>query len=364
MGIVGGRFRKLGLGVASAALGAALMAGPAKAEPVITEATGANAAAIQAEFDAFASQFDQRISWDGGRPDPPAFSGSHLIADPFFMPEGQFRGPRGVVVRSPARGFKMSSDPDPALAGTPADVPPNYGGINPTYTSTFAPFSAPRLFTPIDSNTYDVEFVLNGTDDPAGTSGFGVVFSDVNVDGQTSIEYFAPNGRSFGSFDVPATNGDQTFSFLGVGFDEGEQIGSVRITNGTAAIAEGVNDIDQGGTNDLVVNDDFLLAETVPADLRPPRAPKIRRRAAPDRKEQSRRARFRFRTRQETECRLTKKGKTNRREKRRDQWRPCDSPQRYKRLRPGKYVFKVRAIDPSLNTSKPARWSWKVQKRR
>jgi hypothetical protein len=57
----------------------------------------------------------------------------------------------------------------------------------------------------------------------------------------------------------------QSFSFLGVSFNAGEQIGKVRITSGNsplgAAISEG-----PGSNADLVVMDDFIYAEpkTVP----------------------------------------------------------------------------------------------------
>ena len=65
---------------------------------------------------------------------------------------------------------------------------------------------------------------------PADTNAFGVVFSDVDVAGPTTMQYFAPDGSSLGTFPVPATAGAQTFSFLGVIFDAGERIARVRIT--------------------------------------------------------------------------------------------------------------------------------------
>jgi hypothetical protein len=47
---------------------------------------------------------------------------------------------------------------------------------------------------------------------------------------------------------------------LGVFFNAGEEIGSVTITSGTAALAMGTNDNPGGGIN-LVVMDDFLYGE-------------------------------------------------------------------------------------------------------
>jgi hypothetical protein len=42
----------------------------------------------------------------------------------------------------------------------------------------------------------------------------------------------------------------------------------------------------------------------------------------------------------------------------------CTSPALYKKLKPGKYTFTVRAYDAALNASLPAAWSWKVVKKK
>src|SRR5262249_59899348 len=52
----------------------------------------------------------------------------------------------------------------------------------------------------------------------------------------------------------------ETFSFLGVSFNAGEQVGRVRITNGNAALGTGITD-QNGNARDLVVMDDFLYGE-------------------------------------------------------------------------------------------------------
>jgi hypothetical protein len=51
-------------------------------------------------------------------------------------------------------------------------------------------------------------------------------------------------------------------SFLGVTFNAGEKIASIRITTGTDPLAPGINDNPTAGI-DLVVMDDFLYAEPV-----------------------------------------------------------------------------------------------------
>jgi hypothetical protein len=236
------------------ALTAFATAAPASAAPkfAVTQATGANAAAIQPAVTAFRTDLGsaacvvgsscRNIGWDGV-PDE--------RADPAFMPEGQFRA-AGALFTTPGTGVQVSGD-----TSTPFADPdlPDFGETNPTYIDAFEAFSAPRLFTSIGSNVIDTRFVVPDTDTPADTNGFGVVFSDVNVEGPTTMQYFDRKGKSLGTFVVPATAGQQTFSFLGVIFDK-KRIARVRITQGEAALAPGVNDL---APADLVVTDDFIF---------------------------------------------------------------------------------------------------------
>jgi hypothetical protein len=246
--------------IAGAVLAASLLAAvPASAAPVVRQATGANAAAITATNAAFEEEVGtvncpamsgcRRIVWDGV-PD--------IRSDPAFMPEGQFRGV-GALFTTPGTGVQVSAD-DNTADPPPFDDPDqiDFSGINPTYLGQFQPFSAQRLFTSIGSNVIDTRFVVAGTDTPADTNAFGVVFGDVNVAGPTTMQYFAPDGSSLGIFTVPATPGDETFSFLGVIFDAGERIARVRITQGGAPLAPEVNDL---APADLVVTDNFVFGE-------------------------------------------------------------------------------------------------------
>jgi hypothetical protein len=70
-------------------------------------------------------------------------------------------------------------------------APANFSDINPGYATAFAPFSVPRLFRSVGTNVFDTVFVLPGTDTPATTNAFGVVFSDVGVSGPTKLDYTA-----------------------------------------------------------------------------------------------------------------------------------------------------------------------------
>lgn len=236
----------------------------ASAAPVIFSAAGANAAAIQAQVDAFRNQLGnpnngnvagplaggrREINWDGGV--PPATNTA-----PGGTPFTVFQNTRGGTFTTPGTGFLQ----------TPVNTP-EFLAINPTYGTTFAAFSPLRVFTPVGSNILDATFSIPGTGGavPAFVSGFGAVFSDVDLANVTSLQFFDVGGQSLGTFFAPAFAGNQTFSFLGVFFNAGEQIARVRITNGTTAL--GPTD---GGSIDVVVMDDFFYSEPQAAPVPEP----------------------------------------------------------------------------------------------
>ena len=187
----------------------------------------------------------REINWDGV---PDALSAANNLPANFF----NVNSPRGAVFETPGTGFQVSAN-----AGI---APVEFGNIDPSYTSTFAVFSPQRLFTALGSNVVDVLFFVPGTNIPAAVSGFGAVFTDVDLANTTSIQYFTPGNASLGTFSVPAIVGSETLSFLGVSFNAGEQVGRVRITNGNIALGAGITD-QNGNTRDVVVMDDFLYSE-------------------------------------------------------------------------------------------------------
>ena len=199
----------------------------------------------------------REINWDGV---PAAASAPNLLPPNFF----NVNSPRGVLFSTPGSGFEVSGATTDAGAGQPAAA--NFGNINASYTATFQPFSAQRLFTALDSSITDVTFFVPGTSIPTTVSAFGSIFSDVDVTGSTTLQFFDPANTSLGTFIVPAgTLSNQSFSFLGVSFNAGEQIGKVRITSGNSPLGAGISE-GPGSNADLVVMDDFIYAEpkTVP----------------------------------------------------------------------------------------------------
>ena len=236
------------------------VAGQASAQ-LVRSASGANAAAIQSAVDAFRADLGtlnpnvagtfgsgrREINWDAV---PDAFSSPNPFPSGFF----NANSPRGVVVSTPGTGFQNSAN---AASGTSV----RFGNLNPAFTTQFGVFSPQRLFTPVGSVYTDVNFFVAGSSTPGATRGFGVVFTDVDIAGSARIELFK-GADSLGTFDAPAFAGNAGLSFIGVSIGSAS-ITRVRITSGSRALSAGVNESLPG--TDLVVMDDFIFGETVPA---------------------------------------------------------------------------------------------------
>ncbi len=219
---------------------------------------GATAASIQAQVDAFRTALGnpnnannagplasgrREINWDGGGATVAATSGPTLTA---------FQNTRGATLTTPGTGFLQTPLTDVALTG-----------INAAYATTFGAFSPVRIFTPTGSNITDVTFSLPGTNGatPAIVTGFGAVFSDVDLANTTKMEFFNRSGSSIFALNSPQdTTVDGGLSFIGARANAGERIARVRITTGNAAL--GPTDTN-GNPNDVVVMDDFLYSEPV-----------------------------------------------------------------------------------------------------
>lgn len=74
---------------------------------------------------------------------------------------------------------------------------PEFLAINPAYGATFQSFSPVRIFTPLGSNILDATFSVPGSDaaTPALVTGFGSIFSDVDLANTTSIQFFDANNN-------------------------------------------------------------------------------------------------------------------------------------------------------------------------
>ena len=193
------------------------------------------------------------INWDGV---PDSFSAPNNLPSDFF----NTTSPRGAEFLTSGTGVQVSANSGIA--------PVEFDNINSTYSSTFGVFSAQRLFTPLESNIVDVSFFIPGTSTPALVSGFGAIFTDVDLTHSTKIEFFDATNNSLGIFSVPVgTVESESLSFLGVFFTEGSIISHVQITSGNTAFGAQINDgtiIGSDSVADLVVMDDFIYAAPVP----------------------------------------------------------------------------------------------------
>lgn len=138
-----------------------------------------------------------------------------------------------------------------------------FAEINPTYANEFKAFSPKVMFSAIGSNVIDASFHIPGVATAGLVTGFGAVFSDVDLDQVTSIEPIDVNGRSLGRFFVPRRSDVNSLSFLGFKFDAAI-VARVRIVCGNGMLAPGTNDVSDGGNADLVVVDNFIYGEPQP----------------------------------------------------------------------------------------------------
>src|SRR5262245_15912925 len=230
--------------------------GEAWAGQVVREASGPTTASIQAAVDQFRADLGanngvtagsqpggrREINWDGGGAGAaPTIDGSPLL---------RFAA-RGATFLTSGTGFETSGAPSP-----------EFGDLNPSYSALFTTFSSPRLFTALNSNEMDVVFNVPGnTAVPAGVTGFGAVFTDVDSATSTRLQFFAPDGALLFERAVPAATGNETLSFLGVSFNRGEIVGRVRIVSGNGALGP-----NETGALDLVAMDDFIYGEPVSTD--------------------------------------------------------------------------------------------------
>jgi hypothetical protein len=253
----------LGTAIATFSFAGASTAEAAAKTFVVVKAAGPKAQNIQKAVDIY-----RKILGDLNPNDPGTFKkGRREInwdgvpdenSDPFLFPGDFFNQPtpgraRGAEFFTPSKKLLVSTDDD-----NPKKRPVEYGGINPTYPHEFGVFSPQRLFTALGhKNIVDVHFFIPGSKTRATTTGFGAVFTDVDLNGKTSIEYYDRWGKRLHKQWVPAWPGKAGLSFAGAAFKDAV-VWKVRITSGTIGL--GPHDDPKRG-KDVVVMDDFIYGE-------------------------------------------------------------------------------------------------------
>ena|SRR2546423_4885306 len=182
----------------------------------------------------------REISWDGVGANP--FDNRNDFPAAFFNSNVK----SGAVFTTPGTGFRNDST--------------TFVDINAEYANEFGSFSPTKIFSPVGVNVMDVDFQVAGQPTPAQVTGFGAVFSDVDIADKTTIEFFDKDGASIGKIAAPIRSDAAGFSFVGAKFQDAI-VARVRITLGTGALGANVNDISAGGQLDLVVADNFIYGE-------------------------------------------------------------------------------------------------------
>src|SRR2546426_2413427 len=140
----------------------------------------------------------REINWDGAAAIP--FNNRNDFPADFFNTTVK----AGAVFTTPGTGFRNDST--------------LFSEINPDYATQFLFFTAPNVFAPIGSNQFDQSFQVAGQPTPAVVRGFGVVFSDVDLADQTTIQLFRQDGSSLGTYSAPVRADEGGVSFVGVTF--------------------------------------------------------------------------------------------------------------------------------------------------
>ena len=187
----------------------------------------------------------REINWDGV---PAALTNVDTFPATFFNVNSK----RGAVFSTPGTGLRVDSSA--------------FASVNAAYADQFKAFSPKKLFMAVGSNQVAVDFKVVGTTTTGLVKGFGVVFSDVDKAAATRVEYFDANGVEIASIASPAQLGAQQFTFVGAVF-ESAIVARVLITSGEAALSATITDLSAGGTNDVVVMDDFVYGEPQPLSL-------------------------------------------------------------------------------------------------
>src|ERR1700730_1662896 len=248
------------------AVAAVMLTSPAItfAKPVVFSAAGKAPSDIQASVDAFRNFLGtnngvgntfpggrREINWDGV---PDAFAAPNNMPANFFHKNS----PRGAVFFTPGSCFQVSANSGVA--------PIEFDNLRRNASRLFRVFSPQRLFTALNSTIVETLFFVPGTVQSATSKGFGAVFTHVNREESTKIEYFDANGSLLSTAFVPPAKGKDTLSFIGVAFDAGEQVFLVRITSGNVELGQKLDDDRVLGQKleddrDLVVMDDFIYGE-------------------------------------------------------------------------------------------------------
>ena len=187
----------------------------------------------------------REINWDAV---PAQFTNTDDFPADFFNQPVAGRA-RGVGFSTPGTGFRTSDN--------------NFADLNPSYADEFDFFSPVRTFQAVGDNRTVVDFFVPGSATPAVSTGFGVVFSDIEHPGSGMLRLFDADGRSLGTYLAPPCAGG--ISFVGVKFPQ-PVVARVEIISGKGALGSESFDVssrNNGPARDLAIMDDFIYGEPI-----------------------------------------------------------------------------------------------------
>jgi hypothetical protein len=184
----------------------------------------------------------REINWDGVNA---ANTNTNTFPSDFFNTTTKL----GLITTTSGTGLRVSDK--------------NFSDVNALYANDFAPFSPTKTFDAVGSNVIDVTFQVAAATTPAAVTGFGAVFSDVDVAGATTLEFFDKTGKRIGLVSAPVRSDATGLSFVGLKFASA-LVARVRMTLGNGSLGAAVKDLSDQGQVDLVIVDDFLYGEPVP----------------------------------------------------------------------------------------------------
>ena len=192
----------------------------------------------------------RQITWDDV---PDANATPTLFPKDFYdvsVPRGFLLGPASWYTV-----FQVS-----AVEPNPYGAPPLFGHLGAVFPAVFTTFSPGRIMRSFGTDIpFYVDLKVPGSQEAAAVSAFGAVFIDVDRENLSSLTFSDAEGRSLGTFFVPAANGPKTVSFLGVVFPPGAgKISGVRIVPGYERLQQ---PYDEEDGQDLVALDDVIYAE-------------------------------------------------------------------------------------------------------
>ena len=161
---------------------------------------------------------------------------------------------RGAVFSALGGQFRVSNPVDPPNGDVRfSTLLPN------SVTDQFQTFSPKRLFTPFLSNVMAMTFRIPAKGIVARTSGFGAVFTDVDLFSGTTLTYFDSKGCIIARIAVPPRNRGLSFAGIVVVNHSGRRISVIKkvvMKFGNVAVAKAGK-----SKGDVVVADDFLYGE-------------------------------------------------------------------------------------------------------